>query len=102
MTDKWADYLISAVRYDSAGGHIDEVQVRKDEGEKIGSPSTWKRSDVVAGLVGNYTFVTIVTNQAGRWDPGAEVAVVTVRGTKYIRTDADATAEDNLGSLPTF
>ncbi len=27
MTDKWADYLISAVRYHAAETHIEKVQV---------------------------------------------------------------------------
>jgi hypothetical protein len=102
MTDKWADHLISAVRYNVARTHIDEVQVREDKGDKVGSPSTWKRSDVVSSLEANDTFMTIVKDSNGKWDPGAAVAIVIVRGTKYIRTDADATAEDNLGSLPTF
>jgi hypothetical protein len=38
MADKWADYLISAVRYDAAGTHIDKVRVHEDEGEKVGPP----------------------------------------------------------------
>lgn len=102
MIDKWADYLISAARHNAAETHIDEVQAREDKGEKVGSPSTWERSDVVRSLEANYTFVTVVKNSNGKWDLGAEVAIVTVRGTKYLRADADATAADNLGSLPTF
>jgi Protein of unknown function (DUF3892) len=102
MADKWADYLISAVRYNSAETHIDEVEVREDKGENAGLPSTWERSNVVSSLEGNYTFMTIVENSNGRWDPGADVGIVTVGGTKYIRTDADATAADNLGELPGF
>ena len=30
------------------------------------------------------------------------VRTVTVKGKKYIRTDADATEKDNLGALPGF
>jgi Protein of unknown function (DUF3892) len=102
MTDKWADYLISAVRYNVAGIHIEEVEVREDKGDEVGPPSAWKRSEVVSSLEAGNTFVTIVKDTNGEWDLGAEVGIVTVRGTKYIRTDADATAEDNLGNLPRF
>jgi hypothetical protein len=102
MPDKWADYLISAVRYNAAGTHIDKVRVHEDKGETVGSPAIWARSAVVTNLEAGNTFMTIVKNAEGRWNSGAEVGIVTVRGTKYIRTDADATAEDNLGNLPRF
>lgn len=102
MTDKWADYLISAVRYNAAETHIDKVQVRQDEGDSVGSPSTVERTTVVSRLEAGYTFVTIVKGANDKWQRGAKVRIVTVKGKKYIRTDADATEEDNLGSLPRF
>jgi len=100
--EKWADYLISAVRYNSAGTHIDKVQVHEDKGEKVGPPSTWERTKVVSSLEANYTFMTITESSNSEWQRGAEVDIVTINGTKYIRTDADATEEDNLGALPRF
>ena len=39
MTDKWADYLISAVRYNAAETHIEKVRVHVDEGDKVGGAS---------------------------------------------------------------
>lgn len=102
MTDKWADYLISEVRYNGAGTHIDQVRVHEDKGEKVGPASTWERTTVVSQLEGGYTFATMTKSADEKWQFGAEVRVVTVNGTKYIRTDADATEEDNLGALPRF
>lgn len=102
MTEKWADYLISAVRYNAAETHIEMVRVHEDEGDKVGAPTTWERSSVVASLEAGYTFITITKSSDSKWTRGARVGIVTVRGTKYIRTDADATPEDNLGSLPRF
>lgn len=102
MTDKWANYLISAVRYNAAGTHIDKAQVRQGEGDSVGSPSTVERTTVVSRLEAGYTFVTIVKGANDRWQRGAKVRVVSVRGRKYIRTDADATEKDNLGALPKF
>lgn len=101
MADKWADYLISAVRYNTAGTHIEELRVHKDKGDSVGAAATEKRSTVVSQLEAGYTFVTI-TEGEGKWKRGAKVGLVTVNGTKYIRTDADATEKDNLGNLPRF
>ena len=57
---------------------------------------------MVTRLEGGYTFATILKSSNGKWSLGAKVQTVIVNGTKYIRSDADATAEDNLGSLPRF
>jgi hypothetical protein len=102
MAKKWADYLISAVRYNTAETHIDEVRVHEDKGEVVGPASTEKRSTAVNHLEAGCTFATITESADDKWKLGAKVRIVTVSGTKYIRTDADATAEDNLGSLPRF
>ena len=48
-----------------------------------------------------YTFSTIVERD-GEWKLGAKVGIVTVECQKYIRTEADALATDNLGNLPRF
>lgn len=102
MTEKWADYLISAVRYNAAETHIDKVQVREDQGDSVGSASTVERTTVVSRLEAGNTFVTIVKGTSDKWQRGAKVRIVTVRDKKYIRTDADATEEDNLEDLPRF
>ena len=34
--EKWADYLISAVRYDSKRSHIEKVRLHEDKGDKGG------------------------------------------------------------------
>ncbi len=102
MTDKWADYLISAVRYNAAETHIEKVQVRLDNGEKVGPASEWARSEVITRLEAGNSFVTIVLGSDGKWQKGAAVRIVVIHGEKFIRTDADQTKEDNLGDLPRF
>jgi hypothetical protein len=101
---KWADYLISAVRYNQAGTHIDRVMSHPDNGDSVGTGSEVTRQRVVALLDGGTTFMTIYKNpnDSNKWVRGAEVGIVTIDGTKYIRTDADKTKLDNLGDLPTF
>lgn len=102
MADKWADYLISAVRYNEAETHIEKVRVHSDNGESVGSASEWTRAEVVSRLEAGYSFVTIFKKSDGNWRKGATVRIVVIHGEKFIRTDADQTKEDNLGSLPRF
>ncbi|MBZ9570552.1 DUF3892 domain-containing protein [Methanobrevibacter sp. TMH8] len=98
---KWADYCISAVRYNNKNTHIEYVEVRKDNGETIGSSETWKRADVLNKLNTGKTFCTIIFKE-NKWYEGADVIKVTIRGKEYIKTVNDGTEEDNLGKLPRF
>ena len=101
MAAKWADYLISAVQYNQAETHIVKVRTRVDNGDTVGAQEEMLRSRVVSLIEAGYSFCTIYASD-GKWTKGAEVHTVTVNGVKYIRTDRDATARDNLGSLPRF
>lgn len=47
---KWADYCISAVRFNSQHTHIDKVRTHPDNGDSIGSSSDYARQDVVAAI----------------------------------------------------
>jgi hypothetical protein len=99
---KWADYCISAVRYNSEHTHIVKVKVHPDNGDTIGDATEWLRTDVITAIGNNKTFVTIVRSPEGKWKKGEDVRIVTINGTKYIRTDANNKASDNLGNLPEF
>jgi hypothetical protein len=102
MPNKWADYCISAVRYNSERMHIVKVMVHVDNGDTMGSEREWLRSEVVNAIENRKTFVTITKSGDGKWKKGEDVRVVTVSGPKYIRTDANSKASDNLGNLPEF
>ncbi|MCK4296809.1 MAG: DUF3892 domain-containing protein [Candidatus Marinimicrobia bacterium] len=99
---KWADYCISAVRYDSEQKHIEKVKVHKDLGDTIGASSEWTRSEVVEKIEKENSFVTIIRNSNGNWNKGEDVHIITVKGNKYIRTDNNEIEEDNLENLPEF
>jgi hypothetical protein len=99
---KWADYLIIAVRFNSAKTHIDEVEVCADNGDTTGSPTKIKRSTVVSKLESGYTYCTATLGSDKKWYKGAMVKIVTIEGTKYIKTKADGIKKDNLDNLPTF
>lgn len=101
MTDKWADYLISAVQYNPAQTHIVKVRAHPDRGDTVGDGVEMLRTEVIAKLASGTTFVTI-TRSGSSWNQGAAVGTVTIDGERFIRTARDATKRDNLGALPTF
>ena len=100
MAAKWADFLISAVEYNSEETHIVRVRTHADNGDTVGQAVDVSRMDVVVRLAASKTFCTIVEGSDGKWQCGAPVRVVTINNQQYIRTDADGTARDNLGNLP--
>jgi len=102
MADKWADLLISAVKYDASGSHIEALKVHEDQGTNVGPPREDTRTAVVNLLIDGSTVCTIFMGEDGKYRRGAKVGVVTIDGQQYLRTDADAIKADNLGSLPRF
>lgn len=99
---KWADYLVSAVRFNTAGTHIDKVRTHTDNGDNVGQAVEMDRSTVVSRIEGGYTFETIYKNADGTWHEGRLIKVVVINGVKYIKTYADNTTRDNLDDLPQF
>ena len=99
---KWADYGISKVRYNDAHTHIDKVKLREDKGDGFGVEEEWARTKVVSQIEGGTTFVTILETEDKKWKKGQEVHLVTVNKVKYIRTDQNQKASDNLENLPEF
>jgi len=102
MATKWADFVITAVRFNSAGTHIEAVQIRADNGDTTGPASEATRAQVVASLESGTTFCTATKGSDGNWHKGAAVKIVVIDNQKYIRTKADGTKADNLDNLPTF
>jgi hypothetical protein len=99
---KWADYCISAVRYNPEHAHIVKVRVCPDLVDKLGNFSEMARSDVVNAIERGNSFVTIYASADGKWKKGEDVRIIIVSGVKYLRTDANSKAADNLGNLPEF
>ena len=97
---KWADYCISAVRYNAEHTHIVKVKVHADMGDNLGNATEWTRTEVVSAIENKKTFVTITPSTDGKWKKGEDVRIITVGGVKYLRTDANSKASDNLGNLP--
>ena len=99
---KWADHVISKVKYNDAKTHIVMVKAHSDNGDTIGTAEDWDRKRVVSALDSGKTFVTILAGDDGKWKKGQEVHTIKVGGVMYIRTDQNQKASDNLENLPEF
>jgi hypothetical protein len=99
---KWADYGISAVRYNSAHTHIDKVKVHLDNGDTIGTAVEMTRQKVISLIKAGKTFVTILKNNDDKWIKGQPVYIITINGTEYIKTVDNGKECDNLENLPEF
>ena len=99
---KWADYVITEVKFNSKHTHIDKVRAYDDKGDSLGSLQEYTRQNVVRAIDDGTTFVTAFKNNAGKWNKGEDVFVIEIGGTDYIKTKRDNTAKDNLDNLPEF
>lgn len=97
---KWADYLISAIRYENElnKNAITYLKVHSDNGTEIGSGNTWTKAEIIDAMQNGKTFYTIQKEKTGEWKKGAPVILVTRNG-KTIITDGDATDLDYLSNL---
>jgi hypothetical protein len=100
--DKWADYLISAVRYDQRETHIEKARIHQDLGNQVGQAQEWIRDQVVSAIQRGRSFVTIRRSPERKWLKGEEVHILQVGNDRFIRTDRNSEARDNLGELPVF
>jgi hypothetical protein len=103
---KWADYLIFRVRFNSAGTHIDQVEVADHGDNGYGVKRVETRVTAIAKRKAGKTYMTAppapAPAQPGNVVKGAFVEVIVVNGVEYLRTDADKTPRDNLDNLPRF
>lgn len=100
---KWADYLIYTVHYNDDHDHIESVKAFEDNSEdKVGPSHEFSRATVISSIETGISFVTIYKGNDGKWLKGEDVRIVEVNNEKYIRTDANNKAADNLGNLPEY
>ena len=102
MIDKWADYLISKVRYNDKHTHITHVYVHVDKGDTVGGGVSETRQLVVNKIDSGYTFYTIFIGDDGKWKKGQKVVKDRVNNIDYITTRANGTSKDNLENLPEY
>jgi hypothetical protein len=100
---KWADYLISAVRYTGTTNrhYISHLKAHPDNDSSVGNGTAWTKTNIVEAIDKGISFVTIYMRD-GQWRKGEDVHVVYIENRSYLRTDANRIEADNLGELPTF
>lgn len=101
LMEKWADFLISAIRYSADETHIERVRVHEDLGDKVGSPRESLRTEVVKNIKSGKTYVTCFKSEE-KWKKGQDVHIIKVGNEEFIRTDKNQESSDNLENLPTF
>jgi hypothetical protein len=99
MNDKWADYVITAVVYNSQHTHIVAAEAREDLGSTIGGATQMTRQKVVDLIKSGKRFVT-ATKSNDKWTKGEDVRIIKIGSSEYIRTDNNSVEKDNLGKLP--
>lgn len=99
---KWADFCISAVRYDKDHKHIVAARVHIDKGDTITGYVEYPRATIVDNIEKGFSYVTITKKSDGNWAKGQPVFVVTINRVKYIKTVENNKESDNLENLPEY
>jgi hypothetical protein len=60
------------------------------------------RNDIVSNLYSGIICKVIIPGPNNIWDYGADIKVVTIHGTDYIKTDSNLIPSDKIGNLPEF
>jgi uncharacterized phage infection (PIP) family protein YhgE len=98
MTTKWADFLISAVVYDSKH-RILYAKQHKDTGESITEGILTDRNTIASNITNGLSYVTIFSSNS-TWKKGTNLRAYRIGGEYFIRTDGNKVKLDNLGQLP--
>lgn len=104
---KWADYCITAVRYTENYNktYIEKLKVTRIS-NNLHVEEIITKGKVISLINEGFTFCTIILNEKGNYEKGADVEVIElkVKGSYiyYIRTKGNKEKYDNLGELPTF
>ncbi len=99
---KWADYCISAVRYDKDRRFIEMAVVHVDEGEAIGDGHAYPRDEIIKAFGLLKSFATISGDPQNGWRKSGEMRAVEYKGMKYLRADNAKEGFDSVGCLPEF
>lgn len=99
--DKWADFLISKVLYNSAGDRIDKIISRKDNGNSVEDEVEMTRYTMTQHFESNKTFATVTKTTEGKWKKLNNVHRTKSYYTDYISIYSSPT-KDDLGNIPNY
>lgn len=95
---KWANYLISKVRYDSEN-LISAVIRHQDTNLGITYGESVDRSIIVSDIKNGLSYMTIY-NGKNSWKKGHKIQTFSIQGSLYFRIDGNKVKLDYLGDLP--
>jgi hypothetical protein len=99
---KWANYGISAVKFNSQRTLVEKVVAQLDLETIFGTPTEFTRGEIIAAVKKKYSFVTIFTREDGKWKKGHSVRLALIKGREYLKTTDDPEEADTLDKLPEF
>jgi hypothetical protein len=99
---KWAEHLISEVRYSPDHKRILQVKQHNDLDGKVSEGEIVERDVVSSNIKKGITYVTIHNGSSKTWKRGDRVKAFIVNGERYIRVDKNKVNLDNLGMLNEF
>lgn len=99
---KWADYLISEVRYSPDHRRILQVKQHKDLDGEVGEGEIVDVSNVASNLKKGKSYMTVHNGSSETWKRGEKIRGFVVEGEYHIRTDKNKVNQDNLGLLNEF
>jgi hypothetical protein len=97
---KWADYLISAVKTVTGSSTVEALEVHSDFGSMVCETTVVKRDDVIANLRRGVTYSTVFKTAMGKWRKGDDVHLVTIDGKDYLRTNNELVPRDQFDEVP--
>jgi hypothetical protein len=99
--EKWADYLIYAVKTNPDQTHIDSVEVHSDFRSLVCETLFLSRNDIIDNIKKGFTYTTVYKTKTGKFRKGENIYLVNVDGKEFLRTDTkNNAAKDNFDNVP--
>ena len=99
--EKWADYLVTKVRFEQDRRHIRHVRVRQEGMHGLEPEREFTRAELVRSIDYGRTFVTAFLDaEKSTFQKGGQLRIVDVDGAKYVRVDENKVKKDDLGGIP--
>ena len=95
---QWADYLVSAAKYDSDKKIVQVIQ-HKDTADGIGKGELIGRDMLATNLKKGISYCTIFSGNSS-WKKGDSINLIRIGSEYTIRTDSNKVEHDNLKMLP--
>ena len=99
---KWAEYLISEVRYSPDHHRILQVKQHKDLDGQVGEGEIVDAADVASNLKKGASYMTIHNGSSETWKRGEKIRGFMSDGEYHIRADKNKVNHDHLGMLNEF